>query len=492
MEFAEELRASLQEFLSWENIEIREKGSRITAISPLSWEVRGAEGKPLLHLWGENCNVTRRVLAIADHSTERLALAVERFGRSRPERLEMIRLNFARAAKVISREEFCEQLRRILAEQFPDEIVERMSIAADLEHSLSRMYVRGIVRRGLVSCAFLAVPQAQSQDTLESCLTYALLWFDRARQSAAGSKISSLRLIVPKGKATLLANRLAVVDAQYPVVVYELDSLSEKLEKVDPCASGNVSSWLVPRRESQLLLERAAKDLAALVALAPNCITVHASVQTREVTLRFLGLAFARWQDGHIYFDVHGLSQKLDVRTELPLRQLIMNLQNFRNPSAKDARHPLYRGQPERWLQSIIVQDVSRVDIALHPDHLYEQVFAQSGGQRGILDLLGVTRAGRLAILELKASENVDLPLQAGDYWARIRRHQQAGDFARYGYFSGITLQPAPPLVFLISPALHFHPATDTLLRFLSPEMEIVRIGLAESWRRGIRVMMRQ
>ena len=175
-----------------------------------------------------------------------------------------------------------------------------------------------------------------------------------------------------------------------------------------------------------------------------------------------------------------------------PLRQLIMNLQNFRNPSAKDARHPLYRGQPERWLQSIIAQDVSRVDISLHPDHLYEQVFAQSGGQRGILDLLGVTRAGRLAILELKASENVDLPLQAGDYWARIRRHQQAGDFARYGYFSGITLQPAPPLVFLISPALHFHPATDTLLRFLSPEMEIVRIGLAESWRRGIRVMMRQ
>ena len=263
MEFAEELRASLQEFLSWENIEIRREGQPYHGDIALVVGSARDGGKPLLHLWGENCNVTRRVLAIADHSTERLALAVERFGRSRPERLEMIRLNFARAAKDISREEFCEQLRRILAEQFPDEIVERMSIAADLEHSLSRMYVRGIVRRGLVSCAFLAVPQSQSQDTLESCLTYALLWFDRARQSAAGSKISSLRLIVPKGKATLLANRLAAVDAQYPVVVYELDSLSEKLEKVDPCASGNVSSWLVPRRESQLLLERAAKDLAA-------------------------------------------------------------------------------------------------------------------------------------------------------------------------------------------------------------------------------------
>jgi hypothetical protein len=54
LEFAEQLRASLQEFLAGANIEIREKDNRITAVSPLFWEVRGAEGKPLLHLWGEN------------------------------------------------------------------------------------------------------------------------------------------------------------------------------------------------------------------------------------------------------------------------------------------------------------------------------------------------------------------------------------------------------------------------------------------------------
>jgi hypothetical protein len=40
-------------------IEIRENGSRITAISPHFWEVPGERGKPLLHLWAENCNVTR-------------------------------------------------------------------------------------------------------------------------------------------------------------------------------------------------------------------------------------------------------------------------------------------------------------------------------------------------------------------------------------------------------------------------------------------------
>jgi hypothetical protein len=75
--------------------------------------------------------------------------------------------------------------------------------------------------------------------------------------------------------------------------------------------------------------------------------------------------------------------------------------------------------------------------IALDPEHVYERVFAQVAGQHGILDLLCVTRNRRLAILELKATENVALPLQAADYWSRIRWHQSQGDFARYGYLLG-------------------------------------------------------
>jgi hypothetical protein len=43
-----------------------------------------------------------------------------------------------------------------------------------------------------------------------------------------------------------------------------------------------------------------------------------------------------------------------------------------------------------------------------------------------------------------------------------------------------------------VAPALRFHPATGDLLNGLSPELEIVRVGLAESWRRGLRVVLRQ
>jgi hypothetical protein len=84
------------------------------------------------------------------------------------------------------------------------------------------------------------------------------------------------------------------------------------------------------------------------------------------------------------------------------------------------------------------------------------------------------------------------LPLQAADHWLRIRRQLQSGEIERYGYLPGIALQQAAPLVYLVAPALRFHPATGELLKYLSPDLEIVRVGLAESWRRGLRVVMRQ
>jgi hypothetical protein len=182
-------------------VKIREKEGRITPAAPLSWEVRGPAQKPLLHLWAENCNLTRRVVAIADQSEQRLLLAVERFGRTAPERLELVRLDFRRNPKQVSREDSCEQLRRILAEQFPDETVEKLSIAPDLEHSLSRNCARGISRRGAMRCAFLAVPGGETADGLESSLTYALLWWERARQTGRKRNRSSLRLILPEGKS---------------------------------------------------------------------------------------------------------------------------------------------------------------------------------------------------------------------------------------------------------------------------------------------------
>jgi hypothetical protein len=492
MLLGEQLRASLENFLISGSIEIRENGGRLSSSQPLSWEVRGSLEKPLLHLWSDNCNLTRRVLSIAAKSDDRLALAVEQFGRSQPARMEIVRLARARSPRQLSREEFCLHLRRILAEQFPDETVEKLSTAADLEHSLSRIYVRGISRRGKSSIAFLAVPENETPDAIESSLTFALLWFDHSRQTIAGRNLSALRLILPKGQAAALAPRVSALDPHLNLEILELDNFQESLSACQPGELNNVCTWLVPSREAQLLLDRASAAISPILALAPDAIRVHPSSQFQEVLLRYLGVPFARWHDGRVFFGSDGVWEELDSRNESSLRQLLLQFKNFRNSLASDTRHPLYRTQSERWMQVNILQDVSRIDPILDPTHVYEQVFAQAAGRHGILDLLCVTRARRLAILELKATENIDLPLQAADYWSRIRRHQAHGDITRYGYFPGIELQPAPPIVYIIAPALRFHPTTDSLLRHITPEMEIVRIGLSESWRRGIHVKLRK
>ena len=492
MELATELEASLREFATTSSVEVRENGSRVAPLAGLSWEIRAASGKPLLHLWSEQHNLTRRVLAITDHSDQRLALAVERFGRSRADRLEFVRTEFDRSARELSREEFCQRLGRILAERFPDETLESLTISPDLEHSLSGNYARGILRNSSARWAVLAVPDGESPEAAENSLTFALLWLDRAGHSCRRRIIAGLRLIVPKRASRAAAYRFRSLNGQLKLELYEYDPTRETLERIDPNSTGNLDTWLVPQRESQSLLDQARDALEPLIALSPKAITVHPVVPSHEVWLRFRGLAFARWDDGKISFGAGDPREKLTAASRSALKRLLNDLEIHRHPRATDTRHALYRAQPERWLESIVREDVTRVDVALDRRFVYAQVFANAGGEHGILDLLAVTRTGRLVVLELKATEHIDLPLQSAGYWLRIRPHLQQGDFPRYGYFTGVELQPAPPLVYLVAPALHFHPTTDVLLRYLSPEMDVVRVGLAESWRRGLRVVMRQ
>ncbi len=248
----------------------------------------------------------------------------------------------------------------------------------------------------------------------------------------------------------------------------------------------------MPHREAQSLLDRAKADIDPIVALFPQAISVHPVVEAGEVWLRFRGLAFARWDEGEVFFGSRDPRKKLTSTSYPALKMLLRQMEVHRPPLTSEIRHPLYRQQAERWLESMVRKDVTRIDSALDSRFVYAQVFASASGERGILDLLTVTRTGRLAILELKAAEHIHLPLQAADYWLRIRRHLLQGDFPRYGYFTGIGLQATAPIVYLVAPLLRFHPTTDALLRHLSPEMEVIRVGLAESWRRGLRVVMRQ
>jgi hypothetical protein len=210
-------------------------------------------------------------------------------------------------------------------------------------------------------------------------------------------------------------------------------------------------SRLVPYREAQLLLDQARTALEGVIALSPQNLTLHASVPAREVWVRFRGLAVAKWEDGRVSFGAADSQEELAEGSRPRLQRWIKELESYRQPLATDTRRPLYRAQAERWLEAIIAQDLTAIDAALDSRFAYWQVFAKSGGEQGILDVLGVTRSGRRAIVELKANEHIHLPLQAAAYWLRIRQHLVQGDFPRLGYFPGVTLQSRAPLVYLVA-----------------------------------------
>jgi hypothetical protein len=47
-------------------------------------------------------------------------------------------------------------------------------------------------------------------------------------------------------------------------------------------------------------------------------------------------------------------------------------------------------------------------------------------------------------------------------------------------------------LLYLVAPALRVHPATDTLLRYLSSRIDVTLVGINERWREGVEVVFRK
>jgi len=165
-----------------------------------------------------------------------------------------------------------------------------------------------------------------------------------------------------------------------------------------------------------------------------------------------------------------------------------------------DTEIPVAHGPPPRaasenadeaWLESRIRASPGQLDARLLPSPVYGQVPAWVGVERGVLDLLACDIGGRLAVIEIKRTADPNLPLQALDYWLRVRWHHARGDFARFGYFTGVALSPLAPRLLLVAPAFEWHSTTETILRYFDPSIEVERIGLAVEWQAGFRVLFR-
>jgi hypothetical protein len=480
MPSAEENLAAIEAFLkSCRQPALLEPGEEIIPLTDnYAVDVRGE--RLTIQAWDRTRNLARRVLALGRQDTGRLPLTVQRFAKREGQLflIDLARKSGADLGKKSGRLVFRERMRLFVRRQFPQWKLVELSAEPYLEFSLSGSFPRAYLRHGQHGWAVIGCPPDGDAGAV---VTSALIWLDylRAREMDR-VVIEGLAIYVPAGRERQAALRVLCLDAAR--VRYEVFSYTENgdIERVDPRDHGNLDTRLEPCRRPDPNRPGAWEDIAQLPGVE------RLAKHDGRLSLRIRGLEFGEIADGELRF---GLNERAVARPHhaSEIRGLVAELDRAR----ADRDHPLYRHCPEAWLESEVRSQIETLEASILPEPIYGQVPAFAAGDRGVLDLLGVDRTGRLAVIELKASADPNLPLQALDYWIRVKWHLDRGEFPAFGYFPGVELRPDPPRLFLISPSLEFHPTTETVLSYFSPLIDVERIGVGVEWRKGLQVMFR-
>ena len=509
----ESLTRTVQDFLSEASgAVVLEDGAVMFDLAQSKYSISGEYNKCLLHFWSAERNTVRRVLD-AEMRSGTLRLAVQRLGQTRPTKLEICRERDRRSptAKKAARAAYEHKLRRAIERHFPGFAIARLTTGVDLEKSFGPIYARGLLRAGQTAFALLGVNGSELQSSIDAALTFGILWLDVCRENPHFSQsrgemghprclVQGLILFVPKGCSALVRERMANLNrAAAKWRLLEFNERDDSVVEIDCTDRGNVATRLVHATNETAALERFAESIARIQTILPNCeVAVLSPV---EISFRWRGLEFARARMGaeaitfrskqEIVFGVGAEERVLEDRNWSFFVQLVTALREARHPYGPRGDR-LFRMHPERWLESLVRADVSVIDERLEPESVYSQVPAFSAADRAMIDVLTLTREGRLAVVELKADEDIHLPLQGLDYWARVQWHQARGEFLKFGYFGGRELAEESPLLFLVAPAFRVHPATDVILRYISPEIEWAFVGIDERWREGVKVVFRK
>ena len=495
-----------------------EDGRVIFDMRTARYSVGESHGRCLLQFWSDERNLIRTVVDVQQRA-QCLRIITRRMGAAKPQSLELAPTSDRRTptTRDSARRNYQRLLERVLARHFIGAKVDGFRTAMDLEHSFGPAYVRGRLLRGTAAEAVIGVSCAESGAVIDGVLTLGILWLDYCRDHAdARRHFGGLKVVVPSGAWRTTAERMAWLNhAAASFELFTLDERSEELALVDFRDTGNLESRLVHAFSPAAALERCQSGIDQLLALVPAEARERIEIRphsSTEVALLLHGLEFARVRYGatahsfarasQVTFGAGANETPLAPENEDLCRDLFSRLFSSRHA---DGSHidPLFRMAPERWLESRLRMSLSELLPSLHGDLFYSQVPALSSGDRGMLDLLALDRNSRLAVLELKADEDLHLPLQALDYWIRVRalnadRPPGPGSgtplsaFERSGYFPGAEVSPLLPRLILAAPALRIHPANEPVLRYLSPQIEWELLGLSEHWRRELKIVFRK
>jgi len=491
---SEETREAVERFVASSRQPVLiEAGEDPLAMTRDTFAITTRGSQVIIECWSATRNLVRSVRGVTAARRGMLELEIERFG-SRTGKLALLDLadpSNRDAGKRGARLKYRERFRRSLSRQFPDWRIVELSAEADLHHSLSPSYPRALLRKGTAGIA--AIGAAEDALSPEGALSFGLIWLDYLRRREAPSTVSGLAIFVPVGAEATTCHRIRHLNPEAARYWTFVHGPGGDEDPIDPGDYTNFDTYLPPARRA---LAESRPELVAWV----DRIAAIDGVQRREnidgsVTLAVRGLEFARATCQELVFGIDIQHAKRHAangeRHIAEIEQLALGLAGMRRADGCDRMNPLYLRHPEAWLESQVRASIEQLDATVFSAPLYGQVPHFAAGERSVIDVLAVNRDGVLVVLELKASQDIHLPLQALDYWMRVKWHLDRGEFEGRGYFPGIELRRDPPKLLLVAPALEFHPSNETILRFFAKEVQVERVGVGIEWKRDLRVMFR-
>ena len=342
------------------------------------------------------------------------------------------------------RRTFQVQLGRALKAFLPAPFAQRQMMHSDRRHGIGGAYPRFLAGNHAV----IAVDPDEAAPTVNAVMSAALLW--------SGLIKRRVTVIVPKHRAQTIRSRLEVMTGLRAM----FDWLEWDGESIAPLSAGPGDTRTEVHAFDPLDVR---EEVSRLLARFPGLQPVP-NIAGRAVSLRFRGIDVAQVRED---FTAYPLGE--------PLERVVAELETLRRFGS---HHPIARAHEERWLESNLIGEIGRLVPSIDPAHIYPQVPSFVGEERNIIDLLAVTRDGRLVVMEIKASPDPDLPFQALDYWIAVERHRKSGDFQRSGYFRNVALKDQPALLILVAPLLAFHRTLQRLVSVFPQEVPLLQIGL--------------
>jgi hypothetical protein len=357
------------------------------------------------------------------------------------------------------RRAFQAQLGRSLCEYFGVRNIQRETLYSDRQHGIGGAYPRFLIGKQAV----ISVDPDESSSIVNGLMRAALLWARLIQRPVTA--------ILPKGRHHCISARLRLLSRTARAVQWLqwdgnlIESLSETSEEPETC----VQPFALPDVDSEV--ER-------ICAKAPGLLQAVPYIPGQAISVRLRGIEVARVSKEATQYPLGE-----------PLERVVNELAEIRRHGS---RHLLARAHEERWLESNVIGAIRQLIPSVDARHVYPQVPSFIGEERNIIDLLTITAEGRLVVIEIKASPDPDLPLQALDYWIAVERHRKAGDFAGKGYFPGCMLSDQPALLVLIAPLLSYHKTSAQLVESFPPRFPLMEIGINQSWKREIKVLRRK